>query len=628
MMSVDALELVREELTRPSSPGRSEAVRRLPLVAHALGEQDARGKLIPLLKRITDRNDDELVHDICVELGNLYAHVGGIEHVVLLVEVLETLAQKEETVVRDEAVNSLCKIMERSAKEAADPSIVIGNVFLPLLNRLHKKDQWFTSRVSSCALLSTLYTLSNSQQQQEIRNIFVVLCHDDTPMVKRAIAARTQELFEVVEKRQILERLLPAFNTLWQNETDSIRVFLLPGLLSLCKKCSEEENLAHTVSRLRAAADDKSWRVRLQLAKIIDQFATALGRSIFVFHLLGPYQNLLKDTEQEVRVNAMKALGGVCTLLDMDEICASVIPSISELYRDPMHLVRSECGAVVIELCKVLGPVKAEEYFMFIVGELLRDDHFEVKLTILRRGEDICRLAGIGPFSYVLLNALKMLISDAQWRVRLETMRLVPHLAEVFGLRTFESRLQPIFLSGLLDNVHEVREQAIQDIELIVKLFGREWTVSLFLSKILDIYNESLINPNIFSRTSQQQQQPLVSVPSPPAKTTESVNEKPRSYMTRITVLRTIPKLAAVLTTKDIERHVVPLLIQALQDGVPNVRFSSAQIAAWLVAKRYLERPVYDQRIASTLLRLVEDDADIDVRYICGKAIAECHSEA
>jgi serine/threonine-protein phosphatase 2A regulatory subunit A len=57
----------------------------------------------------------------------------------------------------------------------------IQNVFTPLVIRLAQAE-WFTGRVSSCALFFHAYPRSGSQKER-LRKKFMELCQEDTPMI-------------------------------------------------------------------------------------------------------------------------------------------------------------------------------------------------------------------------------------------------------------------------------------------------------------------------------------------------------------------------------------------------------------------------------------------------------------
>ena len=95
---------------------------------------------------------------------------------------LESLAKVDETVVREQATKSLTTI----SKVLSDAEI--QNIFAPMVIRL-AQGEWFTGRVSSCALFFPAYSRSNTQKEK-LRKKFIELCNEDTPMIRRACASK------------------------------------------------------------------------------------------------------------------------------------------------------------------------------------------------------------------------------------------------------------------------------------------------------------------------------------------------------------------------------------------------------------------------------------------------------
>ena len=71
----------------------------------------------------------------------------------VVIPILETLAAFEETVVRDEAVSSICTISSKLTSEHN------AGVIVPCVLRLANGD-WFTSKVSALHIMSSLYDRS------------------------------------------------------------------------------------------------------------------------------------------------------------------------------------------------------------------------------------------------------------------------------------------------------------------------------------------------------------------------------------------------------------------------------------------------------------------------------------
>jgi serine/threonine-protein phosphatase 2A regulatory subunit A len=102
------------------------SIRRLKTIALALGEERTRKELLPFLGELKDE-DDECLEAIAAELGDFVPYVGGPAHAHCLLPPLEAVSTVEETVVRDAAVASLCKV--GAASGTAD---VVAH-FVPLL---------------------------------------------------------------------------------------------------------------------------------------------------------------------------------------------------------------------------------------------------------------------------------------------------------------------------------------------------------------------------------------------------------------------------------------------------------------------------------------------------------------
>ena len=118
---------------------RLNSIRRLGTIALALGEERTRKELIPYLNDCND-DEDEVLLAIAEELGGFVPYVGGPKYAYTLLQPLETLSTVEETVVRDTAVDSLCKV--GSTMGEADTA----EHFFPLLKACAAARTWGTRR--------------------------------------------------------------------------------------------------------------------------------------------------------------------------------------------------------------------------------------------------------------------------------------------------------------------------------------------------------------------------------------------------------------------------------------------------------------------------------------------------
>lgn len=137
MEDINALELLKEEMSTEEIHLKVNAIHRLKIVVLYLGQNDSVSQLLPYLDSkqslaliflaLTNQEDDEVLFAIAEELGKIWElHTDKTIYLPLL----EKLAKSDETVVREQAARSLISISE------ALTDAEIQNVFTPLVIRL------------------------------------------------------------------------------------------------------------------------------------------------------------------------------------------------------------------------------------------------------------------------------------------------------------------------------------------------------------------------------------------------------------------------------------------------------------------------------------------------------------
>ncbi len=100
------------------------------------------------------------------------------------------------TIIIEVAKPSFLSLTDVTVKQAAESITKVAAVLsqaqleqycIPLLQRL-SRGEWFTSRISACALYGPVYDKVSPPIQDELRRGFTSLGSDDTPMVRRAAA--------------------------------------------------------------------------------------------------------------------------------------------------------------------------------------------------------------------------------------------------------------------------------------------------------------------------------------------------------------------------------------------------------------------------------------------------------
>jgi len=241
------LEFFKEEIRNESAMIKIDAVNNVNLIASALGPQKTVSELIPFIVQVVQEeplcNDEEFLFNMAKQYSVLSNYIAG--NYELLIAPLEHLAAQEETVVRDQAIASLCTIVEKRPQ-------LVPEYLVPALHRLATKTDFFTARVSACALFPTSYKHASDDQKVSLRRAYTQLCADETPMVRRAASHKFLEFMLVCDKADLLSDMMPVYKQLSQEDTqDTIRVACVHTTLVIAQMFNADEN-KHT--RFRSSA--------------------------------------------------------------------------------------------------------------------------------------------------------------------------------------------------------------------------------------------------------------------------------------------------------------------------------------------------------------------------------------
>ncbi|CAK7198196.1 protein phosphatase 2A structural subunit [Sporothrix eucalyptigena] len=570
---------------------RLNAIHRLSTIALALGAERTREELIPFLDESVE-DEDEVLVALSEELGGFIEYVGGPEWGHVLLSPLENLAAIEEPVVRDKAVESLNKICDELSPKQVE------EYFVPLTVRLSKAD-WFTSKVSGCGLYTAPYKKVPPGVQEQLRQQFGQLVHDDTPMVRRQSATHMPKFVKEMPAAIVIDEMIPLFQHLAQDDQDSVRLLTVEILIAIAEVVPKEQQSSHGVllTALRSLIEDKSWRVRYMVADHFEKIAKAVDEEVVTRDLVPAFVKLLKDNEAEVRTAIAGQIPGFCALVDREMLLNEIMPSVEDLVSDSSQHVRAALGTQISGLAPILGKQETIDHLLPMFLQMLKDEFPEVRLHIISKLE--------------LVNQVQ-LAEDKQWRVRLAIIEYIPLLASQLGVEFFDEKLSSLCMSWLGDTVFSIREAATHNLKKLTEVFGVDWASEAIIPKVMAMGN----HPN---------------------------------YLYRMTTCFAITTLASVVSLEVIGSNILPMLDKLVVDDIPNIRFNVAKTYGVLidVLKRLPDQgTVYSlekagtpgtpsakgaeliqSRVLPSLEKLQKDD-DVDVRYFATTAAAVATTSA
>ncbi|KAF2883855.1 hypothetical protein ILUMI_22324 [Ignelater luminosus] len=466
---------------------RINAIKKLTTVAIALDREKTRTELIPFLDTLTEGiyNDDEVLLSLGEELGNFLPYVGGTEYAHLILNILEKLASIEENLIREKAIESLHKIIK-----VLDTNIV-ETAFIPLVIRL-ADSEWFTSKSTSTALFSICYPRVSGDIKTDLRNVYRVLCQDDSPLVRRSAAGKLTEFARVLELQYLKDEFIPVFDNFSKDDQDSVRVLAVDVGISIATRLKKKEVEEFILTTLTELCGDASWRVRYRVAYQINLIQTALGYELTRKYLVAIYQNLIHDGEPQVREASAKNIVGFCEILQQtyieehnDEqidpaILNEIFPLIQYLDQDVSPEVKEALSMVITSLSPLLGVENTKTLLLPLITNSLLNDSSRVRENIISNLNNIISVIGISDIADTVLKIVFELVNNSAsvWRTRRNLIVTINYIAKQSGKEYFDTNLKALYQKLLSDGVYAVRKTAPLILPILIKNFGFKWASS------------------------------------------------------------------------------------------------------------------------------------------------------
>ena len=523
--------------------------------------------LIPFVLKILPNEEDEVLLAVSEEVPHFKTYLND-KQITNALPIFQFLLGCEETVVRESAVEGMRKLIISLSDDQVQKDIV------PLILAISNLEafQW---KVSSICLIRTAYPKAG-KEKEKLRALYFKLCDDETPIIKRTAAKEFGPLCLVIEKDHVSNDMITYYKK-FMNETDSVRVTILPSLVQLAKLFQNSDLQKTNLQFVVAASEDKSWRVRNELAIIFPQFIEYFGSQIN--ELVPTLSNLIKDSETEVKISALKSLNLLIAKISSDKIQACVIPSLRGLNNESSKEVKANVGESFGPIAKIIGYSSFNTNLGVMMDTLMKDENADVRLGVAKSMYDIF-VSSEGSLLTSTNSLLGTMQKDSQYRIRETVYETLAKLGANYGLEVFKSSIESLFFNYLNDNVASVREVGINSLKLLNEKFGSAWIVSTLIPKLQSF----LTTPKI-------------------------------SYLNRMCIIHSVCVCSYFLDTKQNNEFILPILVRGLKDKISNVKFYTVKLTKAI----YGNLDMGGKEKITSAIKLLGNDDDADVKYYAGK---------
>lgn len=323
-----------------------------------------------------------------------------------ILPLIQFLLCVEETVVREQMVESMRDFIKFFSDDQIQKDII------SLIMTISSQD-YFTGKVSSCFLIRMCYEKAG-KEKEKLRSLYYKLCDDDTPLIKRSAAKEFGPLCMVMEKEVVNPDMMNYFKK-FMSDSDSVKVIALSSLIQLVKLFQNTEHQRLNVQVVVAASEDKSWRVRHELARIFPLLIEGFGSQIN--ELVPTLGNLIKDSEMEVRLAALEGVTQFIKTVNSEKVSICIIPALLSLSNESSIHVKSIVGECLGSIARTVGYTTFNAKLSGLLDSLMKDENAEVRLGVVKSLYDIF-IASEGNLLSSIGTILGGLQKDTQYRIR------------------------------------------------------------------------------------------------------------------------------------------------------------------------------------------------------------------
>jgi len=300
--------------------------------------------------------------------------------------------------------------------------------------------------------------------------------------------------------------------------------------------------------------------------------------------ILPLFENLLNDTEPEVRSRALTKLPEIFDKLTSNQLENEVINKLKALVTDTSFHVRLASASVLAQLCPILerGPLLSR--LLPLVQILLRDEIIDVKIAAIKVLKSFNEKIGTHDVETDILPLMQAITKEKQWRCRLSLTEAFPEICKGMKFDNFRENFADFMFGFVTDHYCAVRDQTIGNIDQFIQIYG----FPQLSEKITSTLQELIVNQN---------------------------------YLFRITALKMLAKLYYSFDVTTFEDTLEIMVESLYKDKVPNVRLILVQTLEELSQK--ISKEFANSYIIPTLEKL-SSDKDSDVSYFSNKALLKC----
>lgn len=442
-------------------------------------EISVREKATDALKQLTaEMSSDQVLRHMCALISRLASHDWFTSRISVCGLFAAALAK-----VGEDKQNDLLKMFFKLCgddtpmvrRQAASVLGTVGEVLKQegMLNQLVEvfeklsKDEQDSVRILAIGNCISLGKLKKTADWQGIILTVVKACAEDKSWrVRYMMADSVKELCEVFASKAT-DEVVPIYLKLLSDPEVEVRTIAAARIAAVSAVNPTKkflESLMPSMEKLTAPRE-ASQHVRASLAGSVLCLAPIFGSKLTVDYLVNIFLCLIRDESPEVRLKLINTLDELSSVMSVDVLSQSLLPSIKELGKDRQWRVRLAVIDCMPSLAKYMGEAQFTQELNYLLQHWLVDPVFSVRDAAAATYRRLSEVLGLPWCEVNIVPQLKTLLDHKNYLYRISAMLCAGTLADLAGGSLLDKQLVPMVVKMSEDKVPNVRFNAAKTIK-------------------------------------------------------------------------------------------------------------------------------------------------------------------
>ncbi len=463
----------------------------------------------------------------------------GLEETIDLILPIILKINKEKIDILERFLGIFNNFIDEILNFKEDGYIIIKDKIIDILSEIFqtRKEDNILELNSKCFIYLTKF-IKDEDRGEKILTILIMMAHDDENEKLKILSIKIFNELALIIGKELLELyVVPQVASFADDRSSNVRKAITSNLLNICEGVSKQCFINKLLPDYQKLCQDNIWTIRKTAVEILPKITKLCDEETINKTLLNIFQNFSKDTKNFVRNSTLEIFGQFISYLDKSNIkkyeellnfyvntinefvnsnkkddiyiiekCAFNFPAVlvtfGKEYWDKLKIcytkmsdlkdekIKMPLASSLGEISIILGNELTESDLLIFVDKFYSKGSYDIKMKILSILPNVIRNIKDDNKKNKYLENIKILIGtkNDKWRKRLNYSKIIGKFYNTYTESIIYRRVFPIAINLCFDDVNQVRiKSAGHNSRLILQLLSynneyKEKTLKIIVS--------------------------------------------------------------------------------------------------------------------------------------------------